>query len=143
VDEELMRETGVSQPEFDRVLADEKAQLARREALFRDPRRASVDVAGRVVIIVDDGLATGASMKVAARALRARAPAKIVAALPVAPHDAAGRIGDDVDEYVCVTAPELFFSVSQFYSDFSETTDDDVLAILARASSASGPASSG
>jgi predicted phosphoribosyltransferase len=63
--------------------------------------------------------------------------------LPVAPYDAAGRIGDDVDEYVCVTAPELFFSVSQFYSDFSETTDDDVLAILARASSASGPASSG
>ncbi|ALL65250.1 Phosphoribosyl transferase domain protein [Paraburkholderia caribensis MBA4] len=143
VDEELMRETGVSQPEFERVLADEKAQLARRETLFRDPLRASVDVTGRVAIIVDDGLATGASMKVAARALRARAPARIVAALPVAPFDAAGRIGGDVDEYVCVNAPELFFSVSQFYSDFSETTDDDVRAILARASSASGPASSG
>jgi predicted phosphoribosyltransferase len=143
VDEELLRETGVSQPEFERVLADEKAQLARREALFCDPRRASVEVTGRVAIIVDDGLATGASMKVAARALRARAPAKIVAALPVAPYDAAGRIGDDIDEYVCVSAPELFFSVSQFYSDFSETTDDDVRAILARASSASGPASSG
>ncbi|MCO4880402.1 phosphoribosyltransferase [Paraburkholderia caribensis] len=143
VDEELMRETGVSQPEFERVLAEEKAQLARRETLFRDPMRARVDVTGRIAIIVDDGLATGASMKVAARALRARAPARIVAALPVAPSDAARRIGGDVDEYVCVNAPELFFSVSQFYSDFSETTDDDVRAILARASSASGPASCG
>ncbi|MBP0596178.1 phosphoribosyltransferase [Paraburkholderia sp. LEh10] len=140
VDDELMRETGVSQPEFERVLADEKVQLARREALFRDPQRASVDVAGRVAIVVDDGLATGASMKVAARALRARGPAKIVAALPVAPHDAEERIGGEVDELVCVAAPELFFSVSQFYSDFSETTDDDVRAILARASSASGHA---
>jgi putative phosphoribosyl transferase len=142
VDEELMREADVSKPEFERVLADEKAQLARREALFRDPQRAQIDVAGRVAIIVDDGLATGASMKAAARALRARtpAPARIVAALPVAPRDAEERIGSDVDEVVCVAAPEMFFSVSQFYSDFSETTDDDVRAILARASPASGPA---
>lgn len=138
VDEELLREAGISQAEFDRVLADEKAQLARREALFRDPQRASVDVAGRVSIVVDDGLATGASMTVAARALRARGPARIVAALPVAPYDAAERIGNEVDEFVCVSAPELFFSVSQFYSDFSETTDDDVRAILAHASPASG-----
>ncbi|MEM5386006.1 phosphoribosyltransferase [Paraburkholderia phymatum] len=140
LDEELMRESGVSQEEFDRVLADEKAQLARREALFRDPRRASVDVAGRVAIIVDDGLATGASMKAAARALRARGPAKLVAGLPVAPYDAAERIVSDVDEFVCVASPELFFSVSQFYADFSETTDDDVRAILARTSPASGHA---
>jgi predicted phosphoribosyltransferase len=140
VDEDLMRETGVSQAEFERVLADEKAQLARREALFCDPQRASVDVAGRIAIIVDDGLATGASMTVAARALRARNPAKIVAALPVAPYDAAARIGSEVDEFVCVAEPELFFSVSQFYSDFSETTDDDVRALLARASSSSGHA---
>ncbi|MBN3758623.1 phosphoribosyltransferase [Paraburkholderia sp. Tr-20389] len=140
VDEELLRETEVSRPEFERVLADEKAQLARREALFRDPQRASVDVANRIAIVVDDGLATGASMTVAARALRARTPAKIVAALPVAPADAQARIGSEIDEFVCVVTPDNFFSVSQFYSDFSETTDDDVRTILARASSASGPA---
>jgi predicted phosphoribosyltransferase len=142
VDEELLRETAVSRAEFERVLADEKAQLARREALFRDPQRAGIDVAQRVAIVADDGLATGASMTVAARALRARAPAKIVAALPVAPPDAAMRLGSEVDEFVCVVTPESFYSVSQFYSDFSETTDDDVRAILARVSSASGPASS-
>ena len=142
VDEELVRETAVSSAEFERVLADEKTQLARREALFRDPQRASIDVARRVAIVVDDGLATGASMTVAARALRARAPAKIVAALPVAPPGAAARLGSEIDEFVCVVTPESFFSVSQFYSDFSETTDDDVRAILARVASASGPASS-
>ncbi|ACC70267.1 phosphoribosyltransferase family protein [Paraburkholderia phymatum] len=142
VNEELLRETDVGQPEFERVLAEEKAQLARREALFRDPQRAHVDVANRIAIVVDDGLATGASMTAAARALRTRAPVKIVAALPVAPYDAQARIGSDVDEFVCVLTPEHFFSVSQFYSDFSETTDDDVRAILARASSASGSPSS-
>ncbi|MEM5346276.1 phosphoribosyltransferase [Paraburkholderia azotifigens] len=142
VDEELLRETAVSRDDFERVLADEKAQLARREALFRDPQRAAIEVAQRVAIIVDDGLATGASMTAAARALRARSPAKIVAALPVAPADAASRIGGEIDEFVCVVTPQSFFAVSQFYSDFSETTDDDVRAILARASSASGPASS-
>jgi predicted phosphoribosyltransferase len=142
VDEELVRETAVSEREFERVLAQEKAQLARREALFSDPQRARVDVANRTAIIVDDGLATGATMTVAARALRARAAAKIIAALPVAPYDAAARIGGEIDEFVCVLTPESFFAVSQFYSDFNETTDDDVRAILARASSANGPASS-
>ncbi|CAG9214474.1 Predicted phosphoribosyltransferase [Paraburkholderia sabiae] len=142
VDEELLRETAVSRADFERVLADEKAQLARREVLFRDPQRNSIDVANRIAIIVDDGLATGASMTVAARALRARSPAKIVAALPVAPYDASARIGGEIDEFVCVVTPESFFAVSQFYSDFNETTDDDVRAILAHASSASGPASS-
>jgi predicted phosphoribosyltransferase len=141
VDEELLRETGVSQLQFERVLTEEKALLARREALLRDAQHASVEVANRVAIIVDDGLATGASMRVAARALRTRGPSRIVAALPVAPYDAQTRIGDEVDEYVCVAAPQMFFSVSQFYADFSETSDDDVRAILARASSSSGHAS--
>jgi putative phosphoribosyl transferase len=132
VDHHMVREACVSAAEFEQVLSDEKNQLARREALFRDPQRASVDVAGRVAIVVDDGLATGASMTVAARALRARGPSTIVAALPVAPHGARARIGGEVDEMVCVAEPAAFFSVSQFYDDFSETTDDDVRAILAR-----------
>ncbi|WP_109484146.1 phosphoribosyltransferase family protein [Paraburkholderia sp. C35] len=143
VDHELIRDAGISRADFERVIAEEKAQLARREALFFDPKRTQIKVTDRVAILVDDGLATGASMKVAARALRARRPVKIVAALPVAPSDAAARLGSDVDELVCVTAPDVFFSVSQFYADFSETTDDDVRALLARASSPSGPASCG
>lgn len=133
VDHHLMREACVSAAEFEQVLADEKTQLARREALFRDPQRASIDVAGRIAIVVDDGLATGASMRVAAQALRARNPSRIVAALPVAPHDARARIGGEIDEMVCVIEATAFFSVSQFYDDFSETTDDDVRAILLRA----------
>lgn len=136
VDEELLRDVALSQEDFDRVLTQEREQLARREALYRDIKHAAIDVTGRVAIIVDDGMATGASMKVAVRALRARAPSKIVAALPVAPADAANRLAHEVDEFVCAMTPDLFFSVSQFYADFSETTDDDVRALLARDSHA-------
>jgi putative phosphoribosyl transferase len=134
VDEELLRDAAVSDADYERVLNEEREQLARREALYRDPPREVIDIKGRVAIVVDDGMATGASMKAAARALRARGPSKIVAAMPVAPLGAAERFGSEIDEFVCAKTPELFFSVSQFYTDFSETTDDDVRVLLARVS---------
>ncbi|CAG4892581.1 phosphoribosyltransferase [Paraburkholderia saeva] len=131
VDRQLQDETGVTEAEFARVLIQERAELARREALYR-PARPALSVTGRTVIVVDDGMATGATLRVAAQALRANAPASIVAALPVAPANAEHRLGDSVDAFVCAMKPHLFFSVGQFYADFSETADDEVRDLLAR-----------
>jgi putative phosphoribosyl transferase len=132
VDEALVREIGLPQTAFDRVLASERAELERREQSYRVQHRMPVEIEGRVALVVDDGVATGASMKAAVRALRARRPAKIVAALPVAPPGAAHRLEEDVDEFVCALTPANFYAVGQFYADFSETTDDDVRALLAK-----------
>ncbi|MFC0397029.1 phosphoribosyltransferase [Paraburkholderia rhizosphaerae] len=133
VDEELLREISLPQSAFDRVLASERAELERREQRYRTPQQTPVGIAGRIAIVVDDGMATGASMKAAIRALRSRGPSKIVAALPVAPPDAAQKLRGEVDEFVCVLTPANFYAVGQFYDDFSETTDDDVRTLLAQA----------
>ncbi len=132
VDRHLMQDAGVTQSEFERVLADAKLEMARREQLYREGRPPA-SVTGRIAIVVDDGMATGATLKAAVRALRSNAPAKIVAALPVAPADAGSRLADAVDDFVCALTPRMFYSVGQFYADFSETTDDEVRALLARA----------
>jgi putative phosphoribosyl transferase len=134
VDRRLMREADVTEPEFERVLAEARVELARRETLYRagqTPFQTPFDVTARIAIVVDDGMATGATLHAAARALRSRAPAKIVAALPVAPSDGRARLGDAIDEYVCAMTPRVFFSVGQFYQDFAEVTDEDVRALLA------------
>jgi putative phosphoribosyl transferase len=134
VDRRLMREADVTEPEFERVLAEARLELARRESLYRGgqtPFQTPFDVTARIAIVVDDGMATGATLHAAARALRSRAPAKIVAALPVAPSDGRARLGDAIDEFVCAMTPRVFFSVGQFYQDFAEVTDDDVRTLLA------------
>jgi putative phosphoribosyl transferase len=132
VDRETMAAARVTQAQFDAVRAEEQAELARREALYRGDR-SPLDIAGRTAIVVDDGMATGSSMKAAVRALRERHPAKIVVGLPVAPMRAESEFGDTVDTFVCVSTPALFFSVGQHYEDFSETTDDEVRNLLALA----------
>ncbi|HEY1997594.1 phosphoribosyltransferase [Paraburkholderia sp.] len=135
VDRSMLREAAVTEPQFEAALAAARLELARREALYRDNRGAA-NIAGWTAIVVDDGMATGATLKAALRALRGlgtRAPAKIVAALPVAPTDAELRLGDAVDEFVCVLTPQVFFSVGQFYDDFGETSDDEVRTLLAAA----------
>lgn len=90
----------------------------------------AVDPAGRVAIIVDDGVATGASMLAAIRAVRARQPEKLVVAVAVAPPSALARIGAEADEVVCLHAPEQFYAVGEFFGDFSEVSDDAVVAAL-------------
>lgn len=132
VEHDTMRAAHVTQPQFDEVLAKERAELARRESAYRG-NRPPASVEGRTVLLVDDGIATGSTMKAAILALRARRPARIVAALPVAPAGIEVEFEDKVDAFVCVAQPELFFSVGQHYEDFGETTDDDVRALLQRA----------
>lgn len=132
VDHDTMRAAQVSQAQFDEVLAQEQVELTRREALYRgDHPQPAVE--GRTVVIVDDGIATGATMKAAILALRARHPARIVAALPVAPTGIETEFADIVDAFVCIAQPTLFFSVGQHYEDFGEITDDQARTLLRRA----------
>jgi predicted phosphoribosyltransferase len=107
--------------------------LRKRRALYTRARQA-IDPAGRVVIIVDDGIATGSSMLAAIRSVRANRPARIVAAIGVAPPASLARMQAEADEVVCLFAPEDFYAVGQFFEDFSEVTDDMVVAALARPS---------
>jgi putative phosphoribosyl transferase len=114
------------------VTAREMAELERREQTYRDGRPA-LDLHGRTVILVDDGLATGATMRAAIAALRQLGAAKIVVAVPVGAADTCRELQDEVDETVCAIAPEWFQAVGQFYEDFSQTSDEEVSELLARA----------
>jgi predicted phosphoribosyltransferase len=100
------------------------------------------DVAGKTVILVDDGLATGASMRAAIQALRKLEPERIVVAVPAAPRSACRELAAQVDEVVCATTPSPFFAVGQAYRDFPQTTDEEVRELL-RAASTSRPARAG
>jgi predicted phosphoribosyltransferase len=112
------------------VAAAELEELERRERAYRGGRPPA-DLAGRVVLLVDDGLATGATMRAAARAVRMRAPRRVVVAVPVAAAETARSMRTEADEVVCVVEPDGFRAVSAWYEDFAPTSDDDVCAALA------------
>jgi putative phosphoribosyl transferase len=114
------------------VTAKETAELERREQSYRDGRPAP-ELRGKVAILVDDGLATGATMRAAVAALRQRGAAKIVVAVPVGAADTCREFEGEVDETVCAIAPEWFQAVGQYYDDFSQISDDEVRELLARA----------
>jgi putative phosphoribosyl transferase len=114
------------------VTQRESAELERREHEYRDGRPAP-EISGRTVILIDDGLATGATMRAAVKALRQRGAAEIVVAVPVGPPDTCKEFEDEADEVVCASAPEFFQAVGQYYEDFSQTSDDEVRDLLARA----------
>ncbi|HUG54577.1 MAG TPA: phosphoribosyltransferase [Vicinamibacteria bacterium] len=119
---------------IDRVAAEEGRELARREQSYRG-HRPEPDVAGKTVILVDDGLATGSSMRAAVAALRQQRPDRIVVAVPVAARSTCEDLRREVDEIVCFATPEPFMAVGRFYQDFSQTTDDEVRELLAAARS--------
>jgi predicted phosphoribosyltransferase len=131
LNEEVVRGLGIPARMIEAVAAREQAELARRERLYRGDRPA-VDVHGRTVILVDDGLATGASIHAAIQALRQRQPARIVVAVPIAAPDRCEALKDQVDDVVCAVTPEPFHAVGLWYDDFSQTTDDEVRELLAR-----------
>ena len=114
------------------VTQREIAELQRREQKYRDGRP-SPQIENRTVILIDDGLATGATMRAAVKALRQRGAAKIVVAVPVGPPDTCKEFEDEADEVVCASAPEFFQAVGQYYEDFSQTSDEEVSELLARA----------
>lgn len=116
---------------IDMVAAKEQEELARRERLYRGDRPPP-DVRGRIVILVDDGLATGASMHAAITALRQHQPARIVVAVPTAAPETCEALRAQVDDVICAITPEPFYSVGLWYGDFSQTTDEEVKDLLAR-----------
>lgn len=132
VDEQALAMLGVDRAQVEQVAQDEGFELKRRERLYHAGRGAPA-LRGRTVIIVDDGLATGATMRAAVTAVRAESPAQVVVAVPVAPADAVARLWRLADEVVVLSVPDPFFSVGAWYDDFTQVSDDEVREILARA----------
>ena len=132
LNEDVMRAIPHADQAIEAVTARETTELQRREQIYREGRPAP-DLRDRSAILVDDGLATGATMRAAVKALRQRGAAKIVVAVPVGPPDTCHEIEEQADETVCLSMPEFFQAVGQYYEDFSQTTDEDVRQLLTSA----------
>jgi predicted phosphoribosyltransferase len=135
---DVLESVPVSQAAIDAVTRTEQVELERRERAYRDGRP-PVPIEGRVVILVDDGLATGSTMRAAVLAVRRLHPARVVVAVPVGAWQACQALGEVADEVVCPLTPELFSAVGLWYTDFTQTTDDEVRQLLARANGAVKP----
>ncbi len=129
LNQDVVKQLGLSQSVIDAVASKEREELARRERLYRGDRP-PVEVGGRTVILVDDGLATGSTMRAAVTGLRERAPSRIVIGVPIADPSTCEELASAVDEIVCAVTPEPFYAVGAWYSDFSQTTDEEVRQLL-------------
>jgi putative phosphoribosyl transferase len=132
VDEGLMSRLGIVQEQVKQAVADELRELERREAVYRGDRPPP-ELEGKVVILVDDGLATGATMRAAALAVRKLNPARLIVAVPVAAFETCEQFEDVVDEVICGVTPRPFYAVGLWYDDFSPTSDEEVRDLLGRA----------
>jgi predicted phosphoribosyltransferase len=132
LNENVVRAIPYASEAIEAVTAKETAELQRREQIYREGRPPP-ELRGKIGILVDDGLATGATMRAAVKALRQRGAAKIVIAVPVAPPDTCEELGHEADEAICLSTPSFFQAVGQYYEDFSQTSDDDVRELLTRA----------
>ena len=131
INERAARALGLSDEDVDALAAHERAELDRRLAAYRDGRPAP-DVAGRTVVLVDDGLATGMTALAAAESMRRQGAARVVLAVPVCAAQAQDEVPDGtVDELVCLYAPEQMLAVSMWYENFAQTTDEEAMALLA------------
>jgi putative phosphoribosyl transferase len=132
INEEVIEALHVSDKDLQAVIASEQQELDRRAVLYRDGRPAPL-VRGKTVILVDDGLATGSTMRAAVLALRRLDPARIVVAVPVGTPDTCEEVGTLADACICAIAPENLGAVGLWYDDFTQTTDEEVRSILNRA----------
>lgn len=129
LNDNIVRGLNISRTVIESVARKEGEELKRREQLYRG-NRASLNVKDLTVILVDDGLATGATMRAAVQALRRQKPVSVIVAVPVASPEACQELGDEADDIVCAITPEPFYSVGSWYEDFSQTTDDEVRTLL-------------
>ena len=131
LNEDVVRSLGIPEYVIEEIAKQEQRELARRERLYRDDRPPP-DIRGRIVILVDDGLATGATMHAAIEALRQQQPGRIVVAVPTASPQTCEELRAEVDDVICAITPEPFYAVGLWYQDFSQTTDEEVRDLLAR-----------
>lgn len=132
LNEDVVRSFGIPQKVIDEVATKERKELERREHMYRGNHPAP-KISGSTVILIDDGLATGATMRAAVAAVKTKNPAKVIVAVPVAAPDTCSFFGNEVDEVICVATPEPFYGVGAWYEDFSQTTDKEVIELLDRA----------
>lgn len=129
IDENLLRELDISPEALQAVIATETQELQRREQVYRGSQPAP-KASGRTIILIDDGVATGSTMRAAIAALRQQRAGRLVVAVPVGARSTCDELITTVDELVCITMPEPLYSVGQWYEDFSQTTDEEVLHLL-------------
>jgi predicted phosphoribosyltransferase len=129
LDEDALRRLGIDEADLAPVVERERAELRRREQRYRQGRPAPA-LRGRTVIVVDDGLATGSTARAALRALRAQDPGHLVLAVPVGSTEGVALMRSEADEVVCLHVPAAFMAVGQWYEEFDQLTDDDVLDAL-------------
>jgi putative phosphoribosyl transferase len=129
--EEVIRSAGIDEVTFTNVCESERAEIERRRARYLGDR-AGADIAGHTVILIDDGVATGATTRAALRATRQRKPKRLVLAVPVAPTDILAELRVEADDVICVEDHELLYAIGRYYRDFHQITDEEVIKILAR-----------
>ena len=132
VNDDVVRHLRIGQAVIDAVARAELEELDRRERLYRD-RRARPEVKDRTVVLIDDGLATGSTMKAAAQVIRQQSPRRLIVAVPVAAQSTCESLASEVDQVICLSTPEPFYAVGLWYEDFSQTTDDEVQHLLTEA----------
>lgn len=129
LNDEVVQWYGITSAQIDAIAKREQAELERREAMYREPGR-SLDLKDRVVILVDDGLATGSTMRAAVQAVKAQQPARVIVAVPVGARETCAALRAVADEVVCARMPQPFSAVGQWYVNFDQTTDEEVRALL-------------
>lgn len=142
IDEQMLAELDVDKAYVDAEIARQTREIAHRQQLYAGARP-MLDIRDMTVIVIDDGIATGATMKAAVRAARKRQPRKLIVAIPVAPKEAVESIGSEADEMVCLSSPTYFGAVGLFYTDFSPVEDETVVDLLKRATTAPKSAATG
>ena len=132
IDHQLVRRLGVSQEYVDQESERQRQEITRRAAEYRGDRP-RLELAGKAVILVDDGVATGATTLATVRAIKSQQPSELILAVPVGPQDSIESLRQEVDQLVCLHAPEVFWAVGAFYNVFDQTSDEEVKTLLAAA----------
>jgi putative phosphoribosyl transferase len=140
LNEDIIQELDVSPEYIEGEIESELKETRRRETTYRNGRP-RVDLSGRTVIVIDDGIATGGSIRAALRGVRRMAPKKVVLAVPIAPAETVAALRSEADEIVCLQTPEHFVAIGEFYDDFSQTGDGEVIELLEKAHRQHTPAS--
>ena len=139
LNDDVIMSAGVSGEDIEAATAAQQLELDRRERLYRGGRPPR-DLRGQTVVLVDDGIATGATVRAALNVIRAQQPAKLVLAVPVAQRSVAAELASEVDEMVCVTTPSDLYAIGMWYENFAQVSDDEVQSILAAAAAEMSPA---